>query len=70
MRGSEVCFGNPRVRGIAEPRVRELELRLDRMCVPIDYNKVVPEQVSPDGKYYACWRDPNYPYCFILPLEV
>jgi hypothetical protein len=40
------------------------------MWVPIDYNKVVREQFSPDGKYYACWRDPNYPFCFIVPLEV
>jgi hypothetical protein len=23
----------------------------------------VREQFSRDGKYYACWRDPNYPYC-------
>jgi hypothetical protein len=48
----------------------QLELRLDRMWVPIDYDKVVREQFSPDGKYYACWRDPNYPYCFILSQEV
>jgi hypothetical protein len=48
----------------------QLELRLDGMWVPIDHRKVVREQFSPDGKYYACWRDPNYPFCFILPLEV
>jgi len=48
----------------------QLELQLDRMWVPIDRRKVVREQFSPDGKYYACWRDPNYPFCFILPLEV
>jgi hypothetical protein len=48
----------------------QLEVRLDGMWVPIDYNKVVREQVSPDGKYYACWRDPNFPFCFILPPEV
>ena len=47
----------------------QLELRLDRIWVSIDYNKVVREQFSPDGKYYACWRDPNFPYCFILPPE-
>jgi hypothetical protein len=51
-------------------RSGQLELRLDRIWVPIDYDKVVREQFSPDGKYYACWRDPNYPFCFILPLEV
>jgi hypothetical protein len=39
-------------------------------CGCLDYDKVVREQYSPDGKYYACWRDPNYPYCFIVPLEV
>ena len=47
----------------------ELEIQLDRMWVPIDYTKVVREQFSPDGRYYACWRDPNFPYCFVLPLE-
>jgi hypothetical protein len=48
----------------------QLELRLDRIWVPIDRDKVVREQFSPDGKYSACWRDPNYPYSFILPLEI
>jgi hypothetical protein len=48
----------------------QLELRLDRIWVPIDYDKVVREHFSPDGKYYACWRDPKSPFCFILPLEI
>jgi hypothetical protein len=36
----------------------------------MDYSKVVRDQSSPDGRYYACWRDPEVPYCFILPPEV
>jgi hypothetical protein len=47
----------------------QIELQLDRMWVPIDYNKVVREQFSPDGRYYACWRDLNFPYCFICHQE-
>jgi hypothetical protein len=48
----------------------QLELQLDRVWVPMDYSKVVRDQSSPDGRYYACWRDPEVPYCFILPPEV
>ena len=69
--GQKCCGQNdcPPVQSRYNAKSGQIELQLDPMWVPIDYKKVVRDQFSPDGKYYSCWRDPNFPYCFILPLE-